>query len=157
MSAPDVVAGRLRAQRPYGRERLLYPPLLLALIGAYYGAAQLGYALEVAGPVAAIVWLPVGVAIAFLYLGGLSLWPGVVIGDLLANDYGAAARSARRCCQTCGNLLEVVVAVLLLRRLVRDGSPLRSVRGADGHARRDRRRAPPSARRSARSRSSPAT
>ena len=31
----------------------------------YYGAAKLGYELEFAGPVAAIVWLPAGVAIAF--------------------------------------------------------------------------------------------
>ena len=62
MSAPDVAAGRLRAQRHHGRERLRYPTLLLALIGAYYGAAQLVYALEVAGPIAAIVWLPVGIA-----------------------------------------------------------------------------------------------
>jgi len=29
----------------------------------------------------------VGVGIAFLYFGGLSLWPGVLIGDLLVNDY----------------------------------------------------------------------
>ena len=45
--------------------------------------------MEFAGPVAAIVWLPVGVAIAFLYLGGLGLWPGVLVGDLLVNDYSA--------------------------------------------------------------------
>src|SRR6478672_8329405 len=31
--------------------------------------------------------------------------------------------------QTCGNVLEVVIATLLLRRLVRHGSPLASVRG----------------------------
>ena len=38
---------------------------------------------------AAVVWLPAGVGIAALYLGGNRLWPGVLIGDLLANDYGA--------------------------------------------------------------------
>ena len=62
---------------------------VLALALAYWGAAQLGYALDFAGPVAAIVWLPVGVGISFLYLGGLRLWPGVLLGDLLANDYAA--------------------------------------------------------------------
>src|SRR3954447_16801577 len=61
--------------------------LLLAV--AYRAVAQVGYALQFAGPVAAIVWLPVGVGIAFLYLGGLAYWPGVLIGDLLANDYSA--------------------------------------------------------------------
>ena len=44
---------------------------------------------EFAGPVAAIVWFPAGVAIAFLFLGGLRFWPGLLIGDLLANDYDA--------------------------------------------------------------------
>ena len=96
--------------------------------GAYYGAAQLGYALEVAGPVAAIVWLPVGVGIAFLYLGGLWLWPGVLIGDLLVNDYSVVPLGSALA-QTCGNLLEVLVAVILLRRLVPFGSPLDTIGG----------------------------
>ena len=37
---------------------------VLALALAYWGAAQLGYALDFAGPVAAILWLPVGSASA---------------------------------------------------------------------------------------------
>jgi signal transduction histidine kinase len=101
---------------------------IAVLVGAYYGAAQLGYALEVAGPVGAIVWLPVGVGIAFLYLGGLWLWPGVLIGDLLVNDYGVVPIGSALG-QTCGNLLEVVVAVILLRRLVPFGSPLDTIGG----------------------------
>jgi signal transduction histidine kinase len=126
MSASDVVAGRVRAQRHYGRERIVYPLTVICLAAAYYGAAELGYALEVAGPVAAIVWLPVGVAIAFLYLGGSQLWPGVVIGDLLANDYGMLPLGTALT-QTFGNLLEVLVAVALLRRVARNGPPLDSI------------------------------
>jgi signal transduction histidine kinase len=87
-----------------------------------------GYALQFAGPVAAIAWLPVGVGIAFLYRGGLQYWPGVLLGDLLANDYGALPIGSA-IGQTCGNVLEVVVATMLLRRLVPDGAPLRSVGG----------------------------
>src|SRR4051812_4423963 len=102
--------------------------LLAALPAVYYGSAKLGYALGFAGPVAAIVWLPVGVAIAFLYLGGTQLWPGVVIGDLLSNDYGALPIGSALG-QTAGNLLEVLVAVLLMRRLIGRASPLSSVRG----------------------------
>ena len=105
-----------------------YPVGLIALVGLYYAAAKTGYLLEFAGPVAAIIWLPVGVGIAFLYLGGLRYWPGVLIGDLLANNYTALPVGSALG-QTCGNLLEVVLAVVLLRRLVRDGSPLASVRG----------------------------
>src|SRR4051794_5857603 len=62
---------------------------VLLLAAAYRAAAEVGFALQFAGPVAAIAWLPVGVGIAFLYLGGLSYWPGVLLGDLLANDYSA--------------------------------------------------------------------
>ena len=37
---------------------------VLLLVAAYYAAAHLGYALEFTGPVASIVWLPVGVGAA---------------------------------------------------------------------------------------------
>src|SRR3954451_17617553 len=101
------------------------------LAAAYYAAAQVGYTLKFTGAVAAIVWLPVGVGISFLYLGGTSLWPGVLIGDLIANQYqqlpvGSAVG------QSVGNVLEVVVAAVLLRRLTRGGRPLESVRGVCG-------------------------
>src|SRR5437868_13612929 len=97
--------------------RLRYPAGLVLLAGLYYGSARLGYELEFAGPVAAIVWLPVGVGISFLYLGGLRLWPGVVAGDLLTN-HAAALPFGATLLTTCGNLLEVLVAVVLIRRLV---------------------------------------
>lgn len=102
---------------------------LLALL--YYGAAKVGYAFGFSGPIAAIVWLPVGVGAAFLTLGGLSYWPGALIGDLIANQYstipawGAVG-------QSIGNLAEVVVIALLVRRLMRRHSPLNSVRGVVG-------------------------
>ena len=61
MSVPDAVAGRVHPQQGYGREWLRYPLFLALVIAAYYGAAELVFALEVAGPVAAVVWLPAGV------------------------------------------------------------------------------------------------
>jgi signal transduction histidine kinase len=99
---------------------------IVALALLYYGAAKVGYALEFAGPVAAIVWLPVGVGIGFLYLGGLRFWPGVLLGDLLANDYMALPLGTALG-QTVGNVLEMLAATILMRRLVRTGSPLGSV------------------------------
>ena len=101
---------------------------MLALAGLYYAGAKTGYLLEFSGPVAAIVWLPVGVGVSFLYLAGIAYWPGVVIGDLLANQYSVLPLGSAFG-QTCGNVLEVLIATLLLRRLVRHGSPLASVRG----------------------------
>jgi signal transduction histidine kinase len=70
--------------------------------------------------VAAVVWLPVGVGIAFLYLGGLRFWPGVLVGDLLANSYSTLPIGSALG-QTVGNVLEVVVATLLLREAARHG------------------------------------
>ena len=131
MSASDAVAGRLSTPRTLRRERLLYPLAVLALAGAYYGAAEVVFALEVGGPVAAVVWLPVGVGIAALYLGGSRLWPGVLIGDLLANDYGTLPVGTALL-QTCGNLAEILIAAELLRRAARRGPLLGSIRGLMG-------------------------
>ena len=101
---------------------------ILALAGAYYGAAKLGYELEFSGPVAAVVWLPSGVGIAFLALGGLRFWPGALAGDLLANDY-ALLPLGSALGQTAGNMAEVIVGALLIRRLFARGSPLDSLGG----------------------------
>jgi signal transduction histidine kinase len=108
--------------------RLRYAGGVAALVALYYAAAHLGYALEFSGPVGAIVWLPVGVGIAFLYLAGLQFWPGVVVGDLLVNNYSQLPLGTALG-QTTGNLLEVVVACVLLRRLSRGRPPLVTVGG----------------------------
>ena len=131
-----VTAREIPSERPLARRlaydaRVRYVLLVGTLAGAYYGAAQIGYELKFTGAVAAIVWLPVGVGIAFLYLGGLSLWPGVVLGDLLANQYGTLPVGSA-VGQTIGNTLEVLVAAYLLRKLVRSGRPLESVAGVCG-------------------------
>ena len=77
------------------RARLLgFLPEVGLLAALYYGSAKLGYELGFSGPVAAIVWLPVGVGIAYLYLRGLAFWPGVLLGDLLANDYSSLTDAA---------------------------------------------------------------
>src|SRR3954451_11814457 len=98
----------------------------LAVAALYRAAAEIGFALQFAGPVAAIVWLPVGVGMAFLYLYGLRYWPGVLLGDLVANDYGALPVGSA-IGQTAGNVLEVVVATMLLRRLAPRTDPLGNV------------------------------
>lgn len=99
---------------------------MAALAALYYGSARFGYMLEFSGPVAAIVWLPAGVGIAFLTLGGLGLWPGVLAGDLLADNY-AVLPVGSALVQTAGNVLEVVLAAWLIRRCFRRESPLGSV------------------------------
>src|SRR3954453_8318009 len=98
------------------------------LAGLYYGSARLGFALGFSGPVAAVVWLPAGVAIAFLLVGGIGFLPGALPGDLLANDYSVLT-VAGAVPQTLGNLGEVVLAAWLVRRLLRGTWPLDRTRG----------------------------
>jgi signal transduction histidine kinase len=129
--ATHAVSGQSRIVRFAGNAGIRYIVGVVALAVTYYGAAQVGYALDFAGPVAAILWLPAGVGISFLTLGGLRFWPGVLAGDLLANDYTALPLGSAFG-QTFGNMLEVIVAALLIRRLLRRGSPLDSVAGLGG-------------------------
>jgi signal transduction histidine kinase len=111
------------------RERIRRFLLEVGLLAAlYYGSAKLGYELGFSGPVAAIVWLPVGVGIAYLYLRDLAFWPGVLLGDLLANDW-MRLPAGTALAQTVGNVLEVVLAAYLLRRAARSGYLLGRVDG----------------------------
>jgi signal transduction histidine kinase len=100
-----------------------YGVRFVGLVAAYYAVAQIGYAFHFAGPVAAVVWLPVGVGIAGLYLFGLELWPAVVVGDLLVNSYSTLSFGAA-IGQSFGNLLEAVIGAALLRRFASRNAPL---------------------------------
>lgn len=95
------------------------------VLAGYCAAAQVGFLLQFAGPVAAFVWLPAGTGITLLYLLGPQLWPAVVVGDLLVNDYATLPVGAG-IGQSFGNLLEVLLAAILLRRLAAGGMPLGS-------------------------------
>src|SRR5262249_48647337 len=85
---------------------------MAVLAGLHYASAKVGFVLEFSGPVASIVWLPAGIGIAFLSLFGLGFWPGVLVGDLLANDYSLLPLGSA-VAQTIGNVLEVVLAAYL--------------------------------------------
>ena len=133
VSLTEIATGGQVAQRVWPRlerrEQALRFFLEVGLLAAlYYGSAKLGYELGFSGPVAAIVWLPVGVGIAYLYLRGLVFWPGVLLGDLLANDY-MRLPIGTALAQTVGNVLEVVLAAYLLRRAARSGYLLGRIEG----------------------------
>jgi PAS domain S-box-containing protein len=86
------------------------------LAALYYAAAKIGLRLAYLHGTVTALWPPVGLGIAALVLYGTRLWPGIVIGDLLAGDYSTPLGTVLG--QTVGNTLEVVVAALLLRRLI---------------------------------------
>jgi integral membrane sensor domain MASE1/anti-sigma regulatory factor (Ser/Thr protein kinase) len=88
---------------------------VLALAAAYFGSAKLGLALAFTNESVTAVWPPTGIALAALVLWGRNLWPGVLLGALLANVttdvpvYTAAGIAV-------GNTLEAVIGAWLLDR-----------------------------------------
>ena len=88
---------------------------VVGFAGAYYVAAQAGYALQFTGSISAI-WPPVGLAVGVLYLWGLRWWPGIVIGDLLSAESLSPLHTALAL--AAANLAEALVATILLRRLI---------------------------------------
>jgi signal transduction histidine kinase len=88
----------------------------VVLLGAlYFAAGRVSLALQYTGPVAAI-WLPVGVGAATLYLAGLRWLPGVLVGDLALADFSQPLGTVLGI--TAGNVADIVVIALLLRRLL---------------------------------------
>jgi signal transduction histidine kinase len=128
-SDASALAERDLLVRPVAVSRRVGGIVLLA--GLYYGSAKLGFWLQFSGPVAAVVWLPVGVGVAFLSLSGLGFWPGALLGDLLANNYTVLPMGGA-IGQTIGNVCEVVLAAWLVRRLMRSGAPLNRTAGVFG-------------------------
>ena len=94
---------------------------MLALAAAYYGAAKLGQTLRYTASVSA-VWPPVGLGIAALYLWGLRWWPGIFLGEVLVNGEllmdSAALPFGSLIGQQAGNMAEIIVGALVLRRLI---------------------------------------
>jgi signal transduction histidine kinase len=121
-----VSIGTERAQRA-ARERLsalrlrrhgrvaVYAGSVALVALAYYLAGRLGLELAYLDGAVAALWPPAGLGLAVLFLYGIRLWPGIVIGDLLLADFSTPIGTVAG--QTVGNTLSVVAAALLLRRL----------------------------------------
>jgi signal transduction histidine kinase len=106
----------LAALRTGPRGRAALYPMGVALVAvAYYLAGRLGLELAYLDGAVTAVWPPAGLGLAVLFLYGLRLWPGIVIGDLLLADFSTPAGTVLG--QTVGNTLALVVGALLLRRL----------------------------------------
>jgi signal transduction histidine kinase len=94
---------------------------VVLLAAAYYGAAKVGQTLRYTASVSAI-WPPAGLGIAALYLWGIRWWPGVLLGEIVVNgelllDDGTFPIGSLLG-QQAGNMAEIVVGALLLRRLI---------------------------------------
>jgi signal transduction histidine kinase len=100
---------------------LRYVGGVVLLAAAYYGAAKLGQTLRYTASVSAI-WPPAGLGIAALYLWGIRWWPGVLLGEFVVNGELLLGDSTFHLGsllgQQAGNMAEIVVGALLLRRLI---------------------------------------
>ena len=114
---------------------LRYVGGVVLLAAAYYGAAKLGQTLRYTASVSAI-WPPAGLGIAALYLWGMRWWPGVLVGEILVNGElwldDRAFPIGSLLGQQIGNVAEVVVGALLLRRLIGRGAAMDRVEQVGG-------------------------
>ena len=91
--------------------------LAVALVAvAYYLAGRIGLELAYLDGAVAALWPPAGLGLAVLFLYGLRLWPGIVIGDLLLGGLLDAARH-RRSARRSATRWRSWSPPLLLRRL----------------------------------------
>src|SRR3954468_2842397 len=93
----------------------LYVAAVLLLAVAYYLAGKVGLELAYLDGAVAALWPPAGLGLAVLFLGGVRLWPGIVIGDLLLGDFSSPFATVLT--QTAGNTVALVAAAMALRRL----------------------------------------
>src|SRR3954466_3867852 len=93
----------------------LYAGAVGLVAAGYYIAGKIGLELAYLDGAVAALWSPAGLGLAALFLFGVRLWPGVVIGDLLLGDFSTPFATVLA--QTAGNTVALVVAALALRRL----------------------------------------
>jgi signal transduction histidine kinase len=100
---------------------LHYAGGVLLVAAGYYASAKLGQTLRYTASVSAI-WPPAGFGIAALYLWGLRWWPGILIAELVVNAEllidSTPLPLGSLLGQQAGNMAEIVVGAMLLRRLI---------------------------------------
>src|SRR6187200_1236320 len=112
----DDMTSRLLAFRRSRPGGLALYAIAIALVAvAYYLAGRIGLELAYLDGAVAAIWPPAGLGLAVLFLYGVRLWPGIVIGDLLLADFSTPLGTVAG--QTVGNTLALVAAALLLRKL----------------------------------------
>ena len=103
----------MRARLLSGTDPRRYVVALAVVAALYYLAGRIGLELAYLNGAVAALWPPAGLGLAVLFLYGVRLWPGIVIGDLLLGDFSTPTGTVLA--QTVGNTVALVVAALLLR------------------------------------------
>jgi len=105
---------------------LVYAAMLVVTAGAYYLAGRVGLELAYLDGAVAALWPPAGLGLAVLFLFGVRVWPGIVVGDLLLADFSTPLGTVLA--QTVGNTVALIAAALLLKRLTNDRASLERVK-----------------------------
>src|SRR3954451_12130843 len=121
----DLRSWIVRLRRTRHGSSGLYVGAVVLLAGAYYLAGKIGLELAYLDGAVAALWPPAGLGLAVLFLSGVRLWPGIVIGDLLLGDFASPLPTVLA--ETAGNTLALVVAAIALRRLTGGRSDLARV------------------------------
>jgi PAS domain S-box-containing protein len=107
--------------------------IVLGIAAAYYVTGRLGLLFAIPPGYATAVWLPSGIALGAILIGGYRGWPGVLLGSWLLNmmpPFEAANWMARLdglalpTSIGLGAALQAVVAAYLVRRVVGFPNPL---------------------------------
>ena len=97
------------------RIRPWYAIQILALAVVYVAAARAGLMMDAVAGFATLVWPGTGIAIAALFVLGLRMWPGVLVGAVVANVW-TGAPIAVAAGIAIGNTLEGLFGAYALRR-----------------------------------------
>jgi signal transduction histidine kinase len=81
----------------------------------YLTTAKLGLEYTIIGQTVTLLWLPSGIALVAVLIGGYRLWPGIAFGALIANA-GTGVPVITLSVITLGDTLEPLCGALLLRR-----------------------------------------
>ena len=102
-----------------GRKRWLaiggYIVALVIVAAAYYALAKLGLRLASVNSSASPIWPATGVALAAVLLGGLRMWPAILVGAFAA-FYSTGGTLESSAAIALGNTLEAVVGGYLIER-----------------------------------------
>ena len=108
-------AASLSSELPRKSDRGRYGLALAAVAAAYFLLAKLGLQLASINPSASPIWPPTGVALAAVLLGGLRIWPAILVGAFAANATTAGTLETSAFIAV-GNTLEGVVGGYLIAR-----------------------------------------
>jgi PAS domain S-box-containing protein len=100
---------------PTGQAFLRYAALLVGVAAAYFVFAKLGLTLASVNPSASPIWPPTGIALAAVLLGGLRVWPAILVGAFAANAATAGTLETAAVI-AAGNTLEAVIGGFLIGR-----------------------------------------